>query len=144
MDLYRPLDQAAASITWSSHSESVTQTTMIASMLVAAGECVIKGTSIPLCINFVTWLNHLELTKNNWSFQTILTRRQNCLLGGMLVALTEKSTSWDTMYIDKNVIQNGKEVCFPSVCIEGIPNWNTWIDIINSAGARHLIFLWIA
>ena len=26
-------------------------------------------------------------TKNNWSFQTILTRRQNCLLGGMLVAL---------------------------------------------------------
>ena len=26
-------------------------------------------------------------TKNNWSFQTILTRRQNCLLGGVLVAL---------------------------------------------------------
>ncbi len=26
-------------------------------------------------------------TKNDWSFQTILTRRQNCLLGGMLVAL---------------------------------------------------------
>ncbi len=28
-----------------------------------------------------------ETTKNNWSFQTILARRQNCLLGGMLVAL---------------------------------------------------------
>ncbi len=28
------------------------------------------------------------MTKNNWSFQTIFTRRQNCLLGGMLVALT--------------------------------------------------------
>ena len=26
-------------------------------------------------------------TKNNWSFQTILTSRHNCLLGGMLVAL---------------------------------------------------------
>ena len=26
-------------------------------------------------------------TKNNWSFQTIMTRRQNCLLGCMLVAL---------------------------------------------------------
>ncbi len=83
----------------------------------------IKGTSIPLCSNFVTWSDHRELTcysalyhtktilsmscqyhnlsvfiwfwyattKNNWSFQTILTRRQYCLLGGMLVALSEES-----------------------------------------------------
>ncbi len=30
---------------------------------------------------------HYCRKKNNWPFQTILTRRQNCLLGGMLVAL---------------------------------------------------------
>ncbi len=64
-----------------------------------------KGTSIPLSSNLVTWSNHLELTcysalyhtktiwfwhattKINWSFQTILTRSQYYLLGGMLVAL---------------------------------------------------------
>ena len=31
-------------------------------------------------------------TKNTWSFQTILTRSQNCLLGGMLVALRRQDT----------------------------------------------------
>ncbi len=51
----------------------------------------LKGTSTPysailLCDQII--LNRDVTTKNNWSFQTILTGTQNCLLGGMLVALT--------------------------------------------------------
>ncbi len=48
----------------------------------------LKGTSSPLHSNFITWSNPLEwtcyaTTKDKWSFQPILTGRQNCLSGGV-------------------------------------------------------------
>ncbi len=47
-----------------------------------------NGIAIPVHFKFFrVWY---ATTKNNWSFQTILTSRHNCLLGGMLVALSRK------------------------------------------------------
>ena len=63
---------------------------------------IIKGTSTPPPYAAILLCDQIMLNRDiilhctipkpyNWSFQTVFTRRQNCLLGGMLVALTDSS-----------------------------------------------------